>query len=169
MEEILDHEQKSKPVNFRMFRPLAILFEWGPLLVAFMGWALHVPDLLLIGLSTGAMVYLAMSWYLFKAEIFKIFDVIVAVISGMGISVVIQGLLFSLMYWPGEPEMIIIGFSTLLFCFALSIIYFLVKYFSVEVRYYEWRNSIKLLSRFLCLFILYMALGLDEQFINLLQ
>ncbi len=150
-----------------MFRPLAIILEWGPLLVAFLGWVLNVPDLLVIGLSTAAMMYLAMSWYLFKAERFKIFDVIVAVISGMGISVVLQGVLFKLMYWAGEPEMSIIGYSTLLFSFALSIVYFLVKYFTVEYREYEWTNSIKLLSRFMILFLLFEVLGLDEHFMNL--
>ncbi|KAA3624061.1 MAG: hypothetical protein DWQ02_23615, partial [Bacteroidetes bacterium] len=61
MQNILDHEPKTKPVNYRMFRPLAIILEWGPLLVAFLGWALNVPDLLVIGLSTSVMVYLAMS------------------------------------------------------------------------------------------------------------
>lgn len=126
-----------------------------------------MPDLLVIGLSTAAMVYLAMSWYLFKAERFKVFDVIVTVISGMGISVVLQGMLFKLMYWPGEPEMMIVGYSTLLFSFALSIVYFLVKYFTVENRQYEWTNSIKLLSRFMILFLLFEVLGLDEHFMNL--
>jgi hypothetical protein len=162
MKDILDHEEIPKPVNFRMYRPLALFLEFGPLLIAFIGWTLNLPDLVVIGLSTAAMVYFATSWYLFKAEKFKVFDVIVAVVGGMGISVVLYGILFKLMYWPGEPEMVAIGYSTLLFCFAMSIINFLVKYFTVDLRYYEWRNSIKLLSRFMWLFILYQVMGLDK-------
>ena len=64
------------------FRSIAIILEGLAFFGICLGLLFKSPAIKTIGLLSAALIYLASSWYIFKAEKFKIIDVLIAIFFG---------------------------------------------------------------------------------------
>ena len=106
---ILDEKLSDPNENKIQFRRLAIILEsfvWLSILIALFT---NQATIRVICLSNSAIVLLFSSWYLFKADRFQLFDVLLALFSGFTFSIVTSSWLFELNKWPNGIEMNIVG------------------------------------------------------------
>ncbi len=158
--EILDHEESIKP--FEKYRSLALLLEFLPLIGGLSGILLKIPQLTTIGFAIGAIIYPLFSWYLFKTDNSHFLDILFATIFGLGISISILSFLFYFQSWENAKELLKIANQTLTVGFGLSIIYSVFRIMVVKNKEQEFRMSLKILSRYAFLLLLFYALNLDE-------
>lgn len=130
--------------NVKEYRIPAILLEGIFLFLTFIGLVYGPDSLLIIGACSLAMVYMAASWYLFKAEKFRGWDMALSIPGGLIANTGIMGLLFKALQWEGAAEMILIYFMTGGFGIIATLIWYLVR----RKNKLEYRLSLKLLSRF---------------------
>lgn len=161
MSEMSDHLKTEEAAESEKFRTLPLLLEFLPLFVGLFGLLFHVSILTVLGFTFSCLFYIFLSWYFFKALKNRAIDKLMATFFGFGISIALLGILFWAMDWEGKNEMVIVGHSMVLFCLGLSGFYFLIRYFTAENWLYEFTNSIKILSRFIFLFVIYYAFGLN--------
>ena len=166
-QEILDHEEPG--IKFNKFRILPLILEFTPLLIAIVGILINNESMITFGFCLISIIYVTLGWYLFKGLKFSIFNIFIATFFGNGLAVVLLGILFYIMKWDFFEEMIISGHTTLFFCFALSLIYMAIKYFTSKNKEYEFTNSQKIFSRYLFLIIIFYSTGMYSVFHNLIQ
>ena len=166
MNEILDSPLTEKPI-YNKYRPLPLLLEFFPLFVGLIGILFKTEEMITLGLLAATMVYTFLSWYLFKALKYSIWDILVAIFFGLGMAVVLLGVLFYCQDWEGMKEMVFAGYMTLLVCLPIALLYAAIRFFVVKDRQYEFTMSWKILSRFLVLFIIHHLFGLHSFFYNI--
>lgn len=87
---------------------------------------LHWPGasvILIISLSTIAMLYFPASFYFFCDKVIKRQNLALSIVSGLFLSFIPLGILFKIMYWPGGQFYLLIG--TVTPPIILTILYFL--------------------------------------------
>ncbi|MEL6867096.1 MAG: hypothetical protein AAFP19_21915 [Bacteroidota bacterium] len=157
-------ESPSNPSIQEQFRPLALVLELTPFLVAIIGMLSESYKLIVSGFSIAALFYLVLPWYLFKAKKYRLLDIIIACVLGQALCVIWLSILFFIMQWEYYPEMLIIAHPTLLFGLAASLMYMAIRTTTSREKNYEWNNSIKLFSRFFIIIILFYAFGMNVHF-----
>lgn len=147
MDDILDYDKPPlpPPLKKKQFRLLALIIELGPFLLGVFGLVLSIPSLTIISWCILAMIYIAMSWYFFKAIRFEVGAIIYATFSGIALSTVVMGLLFAFLRWEGAYEMVTIAIASSLPLMLISIIWYFIR----RKKHFELTLSLKILSRFL--------------------
>jgi len=87
---------------------------------------LHWPGagpLIVISLSTIAMLYFPAAFYFFCDKVIKRQNLALSIVSGLFLSLIPVGILFKIMYWPGGQVYLLIGIVTA--PIILAIIFFL--------------------------------------------
>ncbi|MFK7924316.1 MAG: hypothetical protein AB8H47_20330 [Bacteroidia bacterium] len=153
---------KAESKAYQRFRLPAILVEGIPLTLMVMGLMLGINKLKVISFMTTAFLYMSVSFYLFKAEKYKVLDVIAAIFAGLMIAIILIGYLFQLMDWPNGVEMLTISKLSLNFGLLFSGLLVLAKNLKVQRRPFEFTMSLKLFSRFLILLIYFYASGMHQ-------
>ena len=142
---------KEKP---REFRIPAIIIEGIFLLPTFIGILFGPDSLTIIGGSSLAFMYLGASWYLFKAEKFRGWDIALSILGGFFLNAIVLGLLFKALQWEGATQMVIVGYTSSFLGIVITLIWFLVR----RKKPLEYRLSLKLLSRLLLFVLITMLL-----------
>ena len=143
--EILDYAPQTLTKEVKEFRPVAIIIEAPFLFMTIVATLWGPESLLIIGVNTLSMLYFAMSWYLFKADKFRGWDLVFSILGGMALSLIVLGFLFQAANWEGAKEMVIISMTISIPAILALCIRFLLK----RKNYLEYRLSLKLLSRIL--------------------
>ncbi|MBL0262286.1 MAG: hypothetical protein IPQ05_00135 [Leptospiraceae bacterium] len=105
----------------RTEKTLTIIFIVG-LLLKLLHWPGAGP-LLVISLSTIAMLYFPAAFYFFYDKVIKQQNLALSIVSGLFLSLIPLGILFKIMYWPGGQIYLLVG--TVTAPIILAIIYFL--------------------------------------------
>ncbi len=157
MQEILDYNQpETDNLKGRKYRPLALIIELVPFLLGVLGLLFSIASLTIISWTSLSMIYLAMSWYLFKGAKFEVGAIFYALFTGLVLSIMLLGILFGVMKWEGAYEMLVVAFTAALPAILVSVIW----YFFRRKKYFEYTLSLKILSR-LILGIIMMMLALN--------
>jgi hypothetical protein len=87
---------------------------------------LHWPGtnfVLILSLSTLAIIYWPGAFYFFCDKVIKQQNTILSIVSGAALSIIPMGILFKMMHWPGANFMLLIGLTISPFVFAVIYIY----------------------------------------------
>ena len=163
---ILDEKLSDPNENKIQFRRLAIILEsfvWLSILIALFT---NQVTIRIICLSNSAIVLLFSSWYIFKAERFQLFDILLALFSGFTFSIVVDSWLFVLNKWPYASEMNIVGLSLLSIVFVVSGIIAWARYARNKNNKWEYSMSYKLFSRAILFFLFSILLGTAKPFFD---
>lgn len=147
--------------NYNKFRPLAIILEGIPFLILVAAYLLDHYKLKIIGATLMVFVYILAGWYLFKGKKYNFWQVLLATLTGIFLSVVIIGFAFEILDWEFGKEMTLVSTLTLYWFLILSFIYMVFRLNSAESRPYQLTMSVKIFSRFLFLMIFLYASGLN--------
>ena len=150
--------ETEKPFN--KYRPLAIILETLPIVIALIGFISANSSLVVIGCTVASLFYMVLSWYLFKGFKFTPADVIASLILGLGLSVSLNGMLFYFMKWDHNGLMLSSTSTIFFFCFVLALIYMVVKSMDRENFKYEIRMSLKIISRYVILLVIFLSTGM---------
>ena len=165
-DQILDAEIEE-PIVYNRFRPLAFILELVPSFIALLGMVANIPELTTVGFCTLAVIYFPLGFYIFKAEKFKIVDVLLSLFFGMGLATVVLPILFAVQDWPYQDEMLIVGTQTVFLCLFLSLIHTGIKMSKSSNKEFEFTMSLKILSRWIFYFLIYWIFGLNQAFFDL--
>jgi hypothetical protein len=116
----------------RTEKTLTILF-----LIGLIFKLLHWPGagiILVISLSTIAMLYFPAAFYFFCDKVIKRQNLALSIISGLFLSLIPLGILFKIMYWPGGQMYLLIGSVTA--PIILTVIYFMKSKTTDELATY---------------------------------
>lgn len=163
---ILDEKLSDTNENKIQFRRLAIILEsfvWLSILIALFA---NQATIRIICLSNSAIVLLFSSWYIFKAERFQLFDILLALFSGFTFSIVVDSWLFVLNKWPYASEMNMVGLSLLSIVFVVSGIIAWARYARNKNNKWEYSMSYKLFSRAILFFVFSILLGTAKPFFD---
>jgi len=152
----------APPISYTRFRPVAMALEAIPFIIVLLGFVLTSPQMQVIGFTLASLVYVIAGWYLFRRERIRGLDITLATFFGFLLSVVLIGIMYEVLDWPGAREMLLIGVLTLKYGIVLSLIFMAVRYMRAKNRAYSLTMSQKIFSRFLILLILVYAFGLDR-------
>ena len=164
--QILDDKLTSLDENKIQFRRLAIVLEsfvWLSILIALFT---NQVTIRIICLSNSAIVLLFSSWYIFKADRFRFFDVLLALFSGFTFSIVTISWLFELNEWPNGSEMSIVGLFLLSIVFVVSGIIAWARFARNKNNKWEYSMSYKLFSRAILFFVFSALLGTLKPFFD---
>ena len=160
----LDEKLSDPNENKIQFRRLAIILEsfvWLSILIALFT---NQATIRIICLSNSAIVLLFSSWYIFKAERFQLFDILLALFSGFTFSIVVDSWLFVLNKWPYASEMNMVGLSLLSIVFVVSGIIAWARYARNKNNKWEYSMSYKLFSRAILFIVVSILLGTAKPF-----
>ena len=143
--EILDYTPQVQTQKVKEFRPAAIILEGLFLLLTLVGTIWGPYSMLVIAACTLAMIYFAMSWYLFKADKFRPWDLVFSILGGMVLNVTVMGYLFQNMHWEGAWEMVTVSLMTS----SAALLAFSIRYVLKRKNFLEYRLSLKMISRIL--------------------
>ena len=163
---ILDEKLSDTNENKIQFRRLAIILEsfiWLSILIALFT---NQAVIRIICLSNSAIVLLFSSWYIFKADRFQLFDILLALFSGFTFSIVMNSWLFVLNKWSYGSEMNIVGLSLLSIVFVVSGIVAWARYARNKNNKWEYSMSYKLFSRAILFFVVSILLGTAKPFFD---
>jgi len=166
-DEFEDFEPAVNNIEYKKFRPGALILEFGPMFIALISGLLGVDAIYLMSMLLLSLIYTFGGWYIFKAEKYNVFDIIWATIAGMCISILINGILFYSMSWEGADLMLISCMTTLIFGLFGSILLLALKLNLVDNKAYQFTFSQKIFSRFAALAVIYLAFGMSRSFFEL--
>ncbi len=138
-----------------------MILEGIPFLILVAAYFLDHYKLKIIGVTLMVFVYILSGWYLFKGKKHNFWQVLIATIAGIFLSVVIIGFAFEILNWEFGKEMALVSTLTLYWLFILSLGYMILRLMSLESRPYQLTMSVKIFSRFLILMIFLYASGLN--------
>ncbi len=78
-------------------------------------------EILIIGGSTSAILYIAFSWLMFRVGKYKILEVLISIICGLAFGVGILAILFRLESWEMSEELLAIGLNGMVGLLLVSI------------------------------------------------
>ena len=142
--ELLDYEEQEGPGKKTGKQRIAFFLEIIPIALLATGVFLrkvnseYWPMVIFAGGSLAALIYLFFSWYLFKVNEYRLFEVIVSVLTGLFFSLSFLGLFFRFLSWEGGKTMLMVGMYGGLGLFAICAFMFLF-YLSDEraSRFYQ--------------------------------
>lgn len=141
MEEI---SLENKPlIEYQRYRVFPLIVEFVPILIVIIGLVIKSEDIIMYGFCSLSIVYLLLSWWIFKSEKFKIFEIIFALGLGAILFSGTMGLLFLLMSWEYSGEMSWMSLSLCIPAFLFTVLY----YFLNNEKQFQFTYSLKAMSR----------------------
>jgi len=160
---------KPKPQNtsiepYERFRVNALLFEFLPLALGFLGAILGNVKMINAGFITSAFVYFLLCWYLFKAEDYNVLDAIVALLFGMCLSIITLIIPYQLKDMEDKESLFYGGFIAIVIGLIFSLLLLFFKRKDQENWEFEYTMSQKIFSRFVMFLLIYLVLGMHQPF-----
>ena len=126
-EVVVKEKDKKKDVN------RGSLLELIPLSLIVIGFYLRNNDyesasqFIIIGWSFSAFLYLLFSWYMFKVQDYKTYEVILSILSGISFVCGIVGLIFIFEAWSGGESLLTVALYSGAALFVTSFILFVIN------------------------------------------
>lgn len=155
--------------EYQRFRLWAILIEWIPLIIFFLGALLGIRQLTALSMMLMFGSYAFMGWYIFRAERYTIGNIVFGTLFGLILAIVLTGMCFYFNEWNGWEGMMAIGNMTLVFGFYLVLIYAVAAHFKKERRPYQFTMSQKMLLRVVILLILFYTTDMHVPYSDIMQ
>jgi len=162
-------EQNTSIIEYQRYRPLALAYEFVPLMIGIIGAIIGNNQLINLGFILSAFVYFLLCWFLFKAEDYNVFDALFAMLLGMGLSIVVLMIPYELKDMENRENLLLGGFFTILVGIGFTMLFLYLKKRSKVNWEFEYTMSLKILSRYIFFLLLYFFLGMHQPFMNWLS
>lgn len=129
IDEVVTPEEES---NKRPFNRGSLL-ELIPLTLIVIGFYLRnnyaevAFQFIVVGWGLSAFLYLFFSWYMFKVQTYKRYEVVLSVLCGLSFVCGILGMMFTLESWYGGSQLLNVGLVSGAILFTTSFILFLLN------------------------------------------
>jgi hypothetical protein len=157
--QVLNEKAFQAPIEpVKKHRIGAILLEWIPISLIFIGFLMQIFELLIYPSFALILIYALGGWYIFKGSKYRTINIIFVTLTAIFVLFpLIMSNLYKFFDWPGADEMCVIS----IYPSPLFIIISAIWYFSRRQDVLEFRFSLKLLSRILFLVVLQFILFED--------
>lgn len=143
-EKTLDEHQIIQSNSIIKHRSRAIILEVLPAIAFIISLLSGDHQSIFLSFLLLVTIYLFGGWYLFKADKYKVKDIIfVELVILLSIVLLLIGILYKILNWPGANDMLYLSFFFKIFFFFVLCI----RYYIYRNRPLEWRLSAKLLLR----------------------